>query len=165
MSDFAHLALLWIALSTATVAQQTAAPGFGARIAGDWRGAGEVRGMTADMTMRWEPVLDGQFLKLSMENLMSAQDGKTWHFKAQAFYRIGADGAVAGTWFDSRGISLPLAGRVDGDLMAIDWGTESSPERGRSSYRLSADALEVTDEVYSREGVLTVFGRTRLTRP
>jgi hypothetical protein len=48
--------------------------------------------------------------------------------------------------------------------MTIDWGIEGSPERGRSSYRLAADALEVTDEVYGKEGALKVFGRTHLAR-
>jgi hypothetical protein len=49
--------------------------------------------------------------------------------------------------------------------MTIDWGTEESPERGRSTYRLAAGVLEVTDEVYGKDGTLAVFGRTRLTRP
>jgi hypothetical protein len=37
-------------------------------------------------------------------------------------------------------------------------------ERGRSTYRLSADTLDVVDEAYTKDGVLTVFGRTRLER-
>ena len=47
--------------------------------------------------------------------------------------------------------------------MTIDWGTDAI-ERGRSSYRLTEGTLEVTDEVYSKEGELHVFGRTHLTR-
>jgi hypothetical protein len=123
-----------------------------------------VSGMAADMRMRWEPALDGKFHRLAMENLMTGQDGKTWHFKAEAFYRVLKDGSIAGQWFDSRGLNLPLAGRADGDAMTIDWGNEASAERGRSTYRLSADALEVTDEVYGKDGTLTIFGRTRLVR-
>jgi len=99
-----------------------------------------------------------------MENLMTGQDGKTWHFKAEAFYRVQQDGSIAGHWFDSRGISLPLVGRADGDAMTIDWGNEASAERGRTTYRLAADALEVTDEVDGKDGTLTTFGRTRLSR-
>jgi hypothetical protein len=79
-------------------------------------------------------------------------------------YRVTKDGSVTGQWFDSRGVSLPLAGRSDGDAMVIDWGVETSPERGRSTYRLVDGALEVTDEVYGKDGSLAVFGRTRLTR-
>ena len=109
--------------------------------------------MAADMRMHWEPVLDGQFQRLSMEDLMTGADGKTWHFKAQGYYHVGKDGTITGTWFDSRGISLPLAGRVEGDTMTIDWGTDAI-ERGRSSYRLTEGTLEVTDEVYTKEGEL-----------
>ncbi len=123
--------------------------------------------MAADMRMRWGLVLDCKFHRLSMETFMTGQDGKTWHFKADAFYRVQNDGSIAGHWFDSRGISLPLVDRAEADGMsiAIDWGNEASAERGRSTYRLAADALEVTDEVYGKDGALTVFGHTRLTRP
>ncbi len=89
-------------------------------------------------------------------------DGKTWHFKAQGYATSGGR-PITGTWFDSRGISLPLAGRVEGDTMTIDWGTDAI-ERGRSSYRLAEGTLEVTDEVYTKEGELHVFGRTHLRR-
>jgi hypothetical protein len=47
--------------------------------------------------------------------------------------------------------------------MTIDWGTVEI-ERGRSTYRLAGEALEVTDEVYGKEGALAVFGRTKLAR-
>ena len=93
--------------------------------------AEEPSAAAADMRMRWEPVLDGEFYRLSMENRMTGQDGQSWHFK--------------------------------GDAMRIDWGTPDI-ERGRSTYRLTADALEVTDEVYTKDLTLAVFGRTRLTR-
>jgi hypothetical protein len=98
-----------------------------------------------------------------MENRMTGSNGQSWHFKALSFYRVAENGSIAGTWFDSRGISLPLTGRVEGDAMTIDWGTPDI-ERGRSTYRLTADALEVTDETYGKDGGLVVFGRTRLTR-
>jgi hypothetical protein len=140
--------VLALACSTA-MAEVPVAAAFLERLAGEWKGGGEVSGMAADMRMRWEQALDG----------------KTWHFKAEAFYRVQKNGSIAGHWFDSRGISLPLAGRAEGDVMTIDWGNEASAERGRSTYRLAADALEVTDEVYGKDGTLTAFGRTRLSRP
>ncbi len=156
-------AVLAALLAWPTFADETGASGFLGRLAGEWQGTGEVRRMAADMRMRWEPVLDGQFHRLSMQNRMTGQDGQSWHFKAEAYYRVLEDGTIAGTWFDSRGISLPLAGRVEGDAMTIDWGTPEI-ERGRSTYRLAAGTLEVTDEVYAKDGALTVFGRTKLTR-
>jgi hypothetical protein len=145
------------------LAQDGAAAAFLGRLAGSWQGAGEVRQMAADMRMHWEPVLDGEFHRLSMENRMSGKDGQTWHFKAQAYYRVQEDGTLTGTWFDSRGITLPLTGRVQGEAMTIDWGT-AEIERGRSTYRLAGEALEVTDEVYGKDGALAVFGRTKLAR-
>jgi hypothetical protein len=156
------LALLLAGLPS--LADGPAALAFLRQLEGEWRGAGEVRGMAADMRMRWETALDGKFHRLAMENRMTGQDGATWHFKAEAFYRVQQDGSISGQWFDSRGISLPLSGLVDGESMTIDWGIEGSPERGRSTYRLSADALEVTDAVYGKDGQPGVFGRTRLMR-
>lgn len=145
------------------LADEQSAEAFLGRLAGTWQGAGEVRQMAADMRMRWEPVLEGQFHRLSMENRMTGQDGQSWHFKAEAYYRVRTDGSIEGTWFDSRGISLPLTGRVEGDAMTIDWGTPDI-ERGRSTYRLTAETLEVTDEVYAKDGALAIFGRTTLAR-
>jgi hypothetical protein len=158
------LAVVLLAMLTLpAVAQESTAAAFLGKLAGAWQGTGEVRQMAADMRMTWEPVLDGQFHRLSMENQMTGKDGQTWHFKAQAYYRVLEEGTITGTWFDSRGISLPLAGRVEGDAMTIDWGTPEI-ERGRTTYRLAGDGLEVTDEVHGKDGALAVFGRTRLTR-
>lgn len=109
--------LLSLALSPAC-ADESAASTFFGKLAGEWQGTGEVSAMAADMRMTWEPVLDGRFLRLTMDNRMTG---------------------------------------------TIQWGTEAV-ERGRSHYRLSADALEVTDEVLTKEGTWQVFGRTRLTR-
>jgi hypothetical protein len=154
--------LLSLALSPAC-ADESAASTFFGKLAGEWQGTGEVSAMAADMRMTWEPVLDGRFLRLTMDNRMTGAEGKAWHFKSQAYYRIEKDGTITGTWFDSRGITQPLTGGVEQDAMTIQWGTEAV-ERGRSHYRLSADALEVTDEVLTKEGEWQVFGRTRLTR-
>jgi hypothetical protein len=150
-------------LALSSTAQEGTAAAFFGKLAGAWQGTGEVRQMAADMHMNWEPVLDGQFQRLSMENRMTGKDGQAWHFKAQGYYRVLDDGTIAGTWFDSRGISLPLTGHVEGDAMTIDWGTPEI-ERGRTTYRLAGDGLEVTDEVYRKDGALAVFGRTRLAR-
>jgi len=156
--------LLAALVSGLAFADAPAAQAIFGRLAGEWRGTGDVSGMTGDMRMRWEPVLDGQFHRLTFENQLKGAGGEFWPFKAQAFYRVAKDGSVTGQWFDSRGLNLPLAGRAEADTLTIDWGDESSPERGRSTYRLVTGALEVTDEVYGKDGTLAVFGRTRLTR-
>ncbi|MGH8242353.1 MAG: hypothetical protein ACRETY_03285 [Steroidobacteraceae bacterium] len=156
-------AVLATLLALPALADDTTAKAFFDRLAGAWQGAGEVNRMSADMRMQWETVLDGQFRRLSMENRMTGKSGESLRFGAQAYYRIAKDGTISGMWFDSRGYSLPLSGRVDGDVLTVEWGT-ADIERGRSSYRLAGDALEVVDEVYAKDGALNVFGRTRLTR-
>src|SRR5688500_8233407 len=108
------MAALVLALALhAAQADEPPATAFFTKLAGHWHGKGEVRKMAADIRMHWEPVLDGQFHRLSMEDLMTGSDGKTWHFKAQGYYHVAKDGTITGTWFDSRGISLPLTGRVE----------------------------------------------------
>lgn len=135
-----------------------------AELAGVWQGSGETNGMPARLSLRWEPVLDGAFTRLTLSNRMTAADAKEWHFQAQAFYRVGPDGAITGTWVDSRGVSLPLAGVAEPGLLTIHWGTETSVERGQSRYRLTTGQVEITDELQTAEGEWRVFGRSRLAR-
>lgn len=159
----ALMLMLMLALAPAARAQEAAQSLFAA-IAGDWEGSGETRGMAARLSLRWEPALDGAFLSLALNNRMTGADGAEWRFQARAFYRIGDRGAIAGHWFDSRGVSFPLTGSVDAsDTMTIFWGTADT-ELGRSSYRVVGDQLEVTDEVLTRDGSWRVFGQHRLTR-
>lgn len=163
MKRVVALLLSMLAIPAASGMEDTAKDFF-ARLAGDWLGAGEVRGMASAQKMNWEPVLDGKFLRLSFDNRMTGDDGSAWRFSALAFYRIRDDGTIAGTWFDSRGVSFPLSGSVDaGDTLTILWGTGDT-ERGRTRYRLSAAGLEVTDEVMTKEGGWRGFGRSLLAR-
>jgi hypothetical protein len=162
MKPIVALLLSLIAIPAAFGAGNSAGDFF-ARLAGDWQGAGEVRGMASAQLMSWEPVLDGKFLRLSFDNRMTADDGTEWRFSAQALYRIQDDGTIAGNWFDSRGARFPLTGSIgEDDTLTILWGTEDT-ERGRTSYRLTATGLEVTDEVMTEEGGWRVFGRAQLT--
>ena len=151
-------------LATPATAAETPASEVLVRLTGTWQGTGETQGMPADLRLQWERVLDGAYTRLTLSNRMKAADGKEWHFQAQAFYRAGPDGAISGHWFDSRGTSLPLAGNAEPALMTIRWGTADSVEQGRSSYRLTDDALEITDELLTKEGEWTVFGRSHLAR-
>ena len=140
MKALLRILLLWITCLPAALAEESHATGFFAQIAGEWQGTGEVRGMASVQQMSWQPVLDGSFLRLTFDNRMTGADGKKWRFQAHGYYRIRDDGT-----------------------MTILWGTDDT-ERGRSSYRLAAGELEVTDEVFGREGEWRVFGRTRFTR-
>lgn len=159
-----RMLLLWAVLQPVAMAGAPAAAAPFANLAGEWQGSGEINGMASVQQMHWEPVLNGRFLRLTLDNRMTAADGVERRFQAQAFYRAGDDGAIAGTWFDSRGISLPLVGSIDDQgVMTILWGTDDT-ERGRSSYRIVADTLAVTDEVLTPAGAWRVFGRAKLSR-
>jgi hypothetical protein len=164
MSAALRVLVLWVAALQVAVAEETAAAQLVAALAGNWQGAGEVRGMPSKQEMRWESVLDGRFLRLSFDNRMTAPDGKEWRFQADAYYRIQADGTIAGTWFDSRGVSFPLEGTAEpGGAMTILWGTADT-ELGRSSYRITEAGLDVTDEVQGPDGTWRTFGRSMLNR-
>lgn len=159
------LPVLLLALASAAApADEARTRGFFAAIAGEWQGTGEVLGMASTQEARWEPALDAAFFRFVFDNRMTASDGRESRFRAEAFYRVGKDGGVTGTWLDSRGMTLPFTGIVDeSGTLLTEWGT-SDTERGRSSYRLNDGALEVTDEVMSPDGGWRVFGRTLLRR-
>lgn len=164
MPKSAALITLLFAISLAAGADEARTRGFFAALAGDWQGTGETLGMTSTQRARWEPALGAAFFRFVFDNRMTAADGKETRFRAEAFYRVGRDGAVTGTWLDSRGVTQPLAGGQDETgALVILWGTEET-ERGRSTYRLVDDVLEITDEVVGEDGNWRVFGQTRLTR-
>ena len=164
MPKSAALITLLFAISLAAGADEARTRGFFAALAGDWQGTGETLSMTSTQRARWEPALGAAFFRFVFDNRMTAADGKETRFRAEAFYRVGRDGAVTGTWLDSRGVTQPLAGGQDETgALVILWGTEET-ERGRSTYRLVDDALEITDEVVGEDGNWRVFGQTRLTR-
>ena len=138
--------------------------GFFAQLAGEWQGTGEVLGMASAQEARWEPALDAAFFRFVFNSRTAGADGRESRFHAEAFYRVAADGGVTGTWLDSRGATLPLAGGLDeaGALVILSGSPET--ERGRSTYRLDDDALEIVDEVVAEDGSWRAFGRTRLLR-
>jgi hypothetical protein len=148
----------------AALADESRTRDFFAAIAGEWQGSGETLGMASTQQARWEPALDAAFFRFVFDNRMIASDGRESRFRAEAFYRVGGDGAVTGTWLDSRGMTLPLTGMLDDSgALTIDWGSAET-ERGRSTYRLLDGSLEVTDEVMNPDGGWRVFGRTILKR-
>lgn len=158
------IAVLMLACAPLAVADEARTRGFFAALAGEWQGEGEVLGMASVQKARWEPALGAAFFRFAFDNRMTAADGKQSQFQAEAFYRVNKEGAVTGTWLDSRGMTLPIAGGLnDAGTLVMRWGTVET-EQGRSSYRLEADALEIIDEVMTPEGNWRVFGQTRLTR-
>lgn len=131
---------------------------------GRWAGGGEVSGMKADVALEFRPALDGRAHHLAFSNRMRAGDGREWPFRAEAFYLCAADGACRGHWYDSRGAVLPLSATARADRLVVEWGGDDT-ERGRTTYHLAAaDRLEITDEVFGKDGEPKVFGRTALAR-
>jgi len=164
MARPAAIIALLFAISFAAGADESRTRGFFAALAGEWQGQGETLGMASVQQARWEPALGAAFFRFVFDNRMTAADGKETRFRAEAFYRVGKDGAVTGTWLDSRGVTQQIAGGLDeSGTLVILWGSDAT-ERGRSSYRLVEDALEITDEVVGEDGNWRVFGQTRLTR-
>lgn len=160
---FPLLALL-LSASFAAGADEAGTRGFFAALAGEWQGKGETLGMASVQQARWEPALGAAFFRFAFDNRMTAADGRETRFRAEAFYRVDKDGTVTGTWLDSRGVTQQIAGGLDeSGALVIQWGSEET-ERGRSTYRLVEDALEITDEVVGEDGNWRVFGQTRLTR-
>lgn len=158
------LCTLLFAGPLAASADEAGTRGFFAALAGEWQGKGETLGMASVQQARWEPALGAAFFRFAFDNRMTAADGRETRFRAEAFYRVDKDGAVTGTWLDSRGVTQQIAGGLDeSGALVIQWGSEET-ERGRSTYRLVEDALEITDEVVGEDGNWRVFGQTRLTR-
>jgi len=113
--------------------------------------------------MRWEWVLNQQFVRLTFRNEMQNPDGVKRTLDAQAFYRLTEEGRVEGTWFDSRGMVLPLRGSADSTALTILWGTPET-EEGRTEYRLlSENELEVRDFVL-KDDRWRRFGEALYTR-
>jgi len=155
------------ALVLGTLANQAKADVW-SQLHGRWGGEGEVSGMHAAIVLTFRPALSGRAHHLAFDNQMRATDGKNWHFAAEAIYSCAhaGDGASAcrGHWYDSRGQVLPLTVEVAADYLKVDWGDASS-ERGRTEYRLlSADRLQLSDEVLGKDGVWKAFGRSELQR-
>ncbi len=130
---------------------------------GAWEGHGTLFGTDATFTMKWEWVLERRFLHLTFKNQTRSRDGTERILRAQAFYLPIGEGRFEGTWFDSRGMVLPLQGSAEQTTLTTLWGTQET-ERGRTVYRLLNESeLEVEDSVW-RGDQLHEFGRATYGR-
>lgn len=129
------------------------------RLIGAWRGEGKAFGMDTRTELKWEEVLGSKFVRLTLRNEMRTAGGQTQTFEGHAYYQLNAAGAYEARWFDSRGISFPIKGEVEGDALTAFWGTPAL-EEGKSVYRLlAANRLEVVDSVKQKDGSWKEFGR------
>ncbi|MGE0816331.1 MAG: hypothetical protein AB7O28_02130 [Vicinamibacterales bacterium] len=135
------------------------------RLEGEWRGAGTILGQPAEVEMRWDRALDGAFARLTWVSRIGTGPAAR-RFEGHAYYGRTSAGPVRATWFDSSGLTRPIAARVpaEGDALVAAWGTADT-EVGETTYRLeSPSSVLVVDRVRRRDGEWREFGRTRLTR-
>ena len=133
------------------------------RFEGTWVGDGKFMGNVARLELKYEWVLSGKFLRLSMKNESKTPSGEGQVFEGHAYYGAQSDGALSGTWFDSRGVSFAVKGSFEGDALTILWG--NGQEQGKSLYRLvDAGTLEVTDSVQLKDGTFRQFASAIVKR-
>lgn len=120
---------------------------------GKWEGSGTLYNSDATFSMEWEQVLNGKFYRLNFTN---ALDNGTFSMNAHGYYEVEAD-SVNGYWFDSRGVSFPLTGVIEDQVLTIQWGAADF-EQGKTVYSLlTSNEIRVTDFVL-RKGEYVQFG-------
>lgn len=120
---------------------------------GKWEGSGTLYNSDATFNMEWNQVLNGKFYRLNFTN---ALDNGAFSMSAHGYYEVEAD-SVNGYWLDSRGVSFPLNGIIEGQTFIIYWGTADF-EQGKTVYSLlTSNEIRVTDFVL-RNGEYVQFG-------
>ena len=146
----------WIVLSAASASAQHP---MCDRLTGEWQGEGTLMGGPARFSMSWETTLQSRFIRLVFEN---QREGAAKPFQADAYFRVVAD-TFTGTWFDSRGWTLPLRGRLTDSSWTTEWGNAET-EIGRTVYVFeSPDRLRVSDWIFSK-GQWKSFGSANYRR-
>ncbi len=134
-----------------------------ARLAGAWTGTGVILGQASKVEMQWTSVLDGRFVRLTFTSHIGPPP-KTQRFEGHAYYAVGESGRVGATWFDSSGLTRPIAARVEAAALVSAWDTPDT-ELGETTYRLVSDhEIEVVDRVRRKDGTWREFGRSTLSR-
>ena len=136
------------------------------RFHGSWQGDGKTLGMNARLQMKWEPVLGGKFVRLSLRNEMTTPAGKKQIFEGHAYYQRdrASETVYEARWFDSRGLSFPIKARIEGESLVAEWGSPET-EQGKSVYRLlEPNRMEVIDSVKQKDGAWKEFGKFVVVR-
>lgn len=134
------------------------------KLDGAWYTRGKAFGMTADINMVWEPVLQGKFSRISYRMDMQAADGKVQVFEGTALYQPTGDKTYRATWFDSGGEMHPITATTDGVELTSTWGTPET-KLGKTIYSLKDnDHVEVIDFIQRKDGTWREFNRNVLAR-
>jgi hypothetical protein len=167
MRLFLVLALVLACAAPAPAADdQAAAPvdgGITARLLGAWQGSGTILGQASTVELHWTRVLDGRFVRLTFTSHIGPAP-KTRRFEGHAYYEALPNGRFRATWFDSSGMTRPIAAQVQDDALVSAWGTPDT-EEGETTSRLVSDRqMEVVDRVKGKDGTWREFGRSVLQR-
>ena len=155
----AALLLLLLAPVGAARAETPTAADRLAALAGTWQGAGTWLGKPSRVEARWTLTLSGAFVRHDYD--VSAAGGAA--FAGTAFYRSGASGPGAATWFDSQGSVHPIETMVDGDTLIALWGPAGGPV-GKTHYRVAGERLIIEDWIRGKDGGWRSFSRSELGR-
>jgi hypothetical protein len=160
------IALLFVLFLSFSPSVTAAAEGIASlkRLEGTWAGDGRFMGNAARLELRYEWVLNGKFLRLSLKNDSKTPAGERQVFEGHAYYELKSDNTISGAWFDSRGVSFALKGSFEGDALTVLWGNPGQ-EQGKSVYRLvDSGTLEVIDLVQLKDGTFRQFATAVVKR-
>lgn len=133
------------------------------KFSGEWSADGKAFGMPAKVSMKWEPALEGKFMKLSYDMEMKTKEGATQVFHGVAFYKPLEDGTFKATWVDSSGDMHPIVATVERQTLTSVWGTPET-KLGRTRYTLlDENRVEIVDEI-NRKGEWKEFNRNTVVR-
>ena len=145
-------------------AQQAINYGVMEKLEGKWLANGSAFGMPAVVTMQWQKELDGKFMQLFYQMVMTTKEGSQQIFKGTAYYKVTGVDSFSATWFDSGGEMHPVTATATGAELISIWGVQGS-KLGKTTYKfIDTDTVEVTDFVQNKEGVWKQFNKNILKR-
>jgi len=124
---------------------------------GEWKGTGKLFVNDAEFFMKWEKTLGDKFIQLDFKNSFKLQNGKEITMTAKAFYKHESENNFKGTWFDSRGMILPLKSNIDQNAFITFWGTPET-EQGKTIYKFFEDNTIQTEDYVLKNGEWKQFG-------
>jgi len=135
------------------------------RLQGDWTGQGTAFGLTAQVQTKWESVLDGKFVRLSLSYTTKTLSGVEQSFAGHGYYQAKGEGVYEGYWFDTQGNQYPIKAKLEGDSLTALWGIPGKVE-GKSVYSLtdSGKLFAVNDSLKQKDGSWKDFSRFELKR-
>lgn len=124
---------------------------------GEWKGTGKLFSNEAEFFMKWEKTLGDRFYQLDFKNSFKLQNGNEFTMSAKAFYKSESENNFKGTWFDSRGMILPLKSNIDKNALVTFWGTPET-EEGKTVYIFLEDNTLQTEDYVLKNGEWKQFG-------